>query len=161
MFLENAEVMATYEDWEVHSPSTTIEVPAVLLLRDYVKVNRGVKFSRTNVLLRDDHKCQYCGQHESEIKGPLTIDHVVPRFHGGKTRWENVVAACGECNHQKAHFMTMKPNCGTPKRPDYYQLVAKAQNIAIEVPHESWVQFTGWNPDIVTVKPKKRRRTAL
>lgn len=160
-FLENAEVLAVYEDWDVHSPSTTLEVPAVLLLREYVKVNRGVKFSRANVLLRDDHKCQYCGKHESEIKGALTLDHVVPRFHGGKTRWENVVAACSACNLEKAHFMTMKPKCGTPKRPDYYQLVAKSMQNPIEVPHESWAQFTGWDPSLVTYKPKKRRKSSL
>lgn len=161
MFLENAEVLASYEDWEVHSPSTTILVPAVLLLRDYVKVARGVKFSRANVLLRDDYKCQYCGQDFTDDKGELTLDHVVPRFHGGKTRWENVVAACGKCNLEKAHFMTMKPKCGVPKRPSYYELVAKSQNLSIEVPHESWAQFTGWNPDLVTVKPKKRRKITL
>jgi len=161
MFLENAEVLATYEDWEVHSPSTTIEVPAVLLLREYVRVNRGVKFSRANVLLRDDYKCQYCSLDCKHDKSLLTLDHVVPRFHGGKTRWENVVAACSKCNLEKAHFMKMQPNCGTPKRPDYYQLVAKAQAQPIEVPHATWQQFTGWNPELVTIKPKKRRKISL
>lgn len=160
-FLENAEVLALYEDWDVHSPSTTIQVPAVLLLREYVKVNRGVKFSKNNVMLRDDHKCQYCGVKASELNMPLTLDHVVPRFHGGKTRWENVVAACSKCNLEKAHFMTMKPRCGTPKRPDYYQLVNKAQQMPIEIPHESWAQFTGWNEDLVTVKPRRRRKSTL
>jgi len=160
-FLENAEVLALYEDWEVHSPSTTLEVPSVLMLREYVKVARGVKFSKANVLLRDDHKCQYCGLKSHELKEPLTLDHVVPRFHGGKTRWENVVAACSKCNLEKAHFMTMKPKCGTPKRPDYFQLVAKSMQMPIEVPHESWMDFTGWDPSLVTVKPRKRRKTGL
>ena len=161
MFLENASILATYEDWSVHSPSTTVEVPAVLMLRDYVKVGRGVKFSRANVLLRDDFKCQYCGMDGKHNKGLLTLDHVVPRFHGGKTRWENVVAACSSCNLEKAHFMKMKPVCGEPRRPSYYELVAKAQMLSIEVPHESWAQFTGWDPSLVTVKPKRRRKTSL
>ena len=160
-FLENAQVLAHYEDWDVHSPSLTLQVPAVLLLRDYKQVARGVKFSRANVLLRDDYKCQYCNLDCREDKSLLTLDHVVPRFHGGKTRWENVVAACSECNLEKAHFMTMKPKCGTPKRPDYYQLVNKAQQQPIEVPHESWAEFTGWDPSLVTVKPRKRRKATL
>lgn len=159
-FLENAEVLAYYEDWDVHSPSTTLQVPAVLLLREYVKVNRGVKFSRANVLLRDDYKCQYCGLDCKHDKSLLTLDHVVPRFHGGKTRWENVVAACSACNLEKAHFMTMKPKGGTPKRPDYYALVAKAQQMPIEVPHEAWAQFTGWSDELVTVKAKRRKRAS-
>lgn len=159
-FLENAEVLAHYEDWEVHSPSLTIQVPAVLLLRDYVNVARGVKFSRNNVLLRDDYKCQYCGLDCREDRSKLTLDHVVPRFHGGKTRWENVVAACSECNLEKAHFMTMKPKCGTPQRPTYYQLVGKAKEMPIEVPHESWIQFTGWEPELVAIKTKRRKRAS-
>lgn len=160
-FLENAEVLAYYGDWEVHSPSTTLEVPSVLMLREYVKVARGVKFSKANVLLRDDHKCQYCGVKSEDLKTPLTLDHVVPRFHGGKTRWENVVAACSECNLEKAHFTVMKPKCGTPKRPDYFQLVAKSMQMPIEVPHESWMDFTGWDPSLVTVKRRKRQKTIL
>ena len=158
MFLENASVLAEYEDWTVHSPSTEIQVPAVVMLRDFKKVARGVKFSKANVLLRDDHKCQYCGVKAEDLKAPLTLDHVVPRFHGGKTRWENVVAACSECNLEKAHFMTMKPKCGTPKRPSYYELVAKSQAQPLEVPHESWVDFTGWDPSLVTVRSRRRRK---
>lgn len=161
MFLENASVLAEYEDWVVHSPSTEIKVPAVLMLRDFKKVARGVKFSRANVLLRDDHRCQYCLTKAEDLKSPLTLDHVVPRFHGGKTRWENVVAACSECNLEKAHFMTMKPKFGTPKRPDYYALVNKAQQQPIEVPHKSWAELTGWDPSLVTVKAKRRRKASL
>lgn len=157
MFLENAEVLATYEDWIIHSPSTEIEVPAVLLLRDYVKVNRGVKFSKENVYLRDNYHCQYCNEDFTSDRGKLTLDHVVPRFHGGKTRWDNVVAACSPCNLQKAHFMSMKPKCGAPERPSYYNLMNKAMQLPIEVPHESWCQFTGWDPDLVSVKKRRRR----
>lgn len=157
MFLDRVDILASYEDWMIHSPSIEIAVPAVALLREYVKVSRGVKFSRTNVLLRDDFKCQYCGDDFRHDRGSLTLDHVVPRFHGGKTRWENVVAACGDCNLEKAHFMKMTPKCGTPRRPTYWELVNKSQETPIIVPHESWVQFTGWDPSLVTVKPAKRR----
>jgi 5-methylcytosine-specific restriction endonuclease McrA len=161
MFLEGASVLAEYESWDVHSPSTTIHVPAVLMLRDYKNVARGVKFSKANVFLRDDHKCQYCGVKAADLNGPLTLDHVVPRFHGGKTRWENVVAACSKCNLEKAHFMTMKPRCGAPKKPTYYELVGKSKNTTLEVPHESWIEFTGWDPELVTVKPRRRRKASL
>jgi len=30
-----------------------------------------------------------------------TIDHIVPRAHGGLTKLENIVCACYHCNHQK------------------------------------------------------------
>jgi 5-methylcytosine-specific restriction endonuclease McrA len=156
MFLDRIDVLASYEDWHVHSPSTAIPVPAVALLREYVKVGRGVKFSRSNVLLRDDYKCQYCGLDAKNDRSLLTLDHVIPRFHGGKTRWENVVAACSDCNLEKAHFLKMQPKVA-PKKPSYWDLVAKSQSVPIVVPHESWAQFMTWDPELVAVKRGKRR----
>lgn len=156
MFLDRVTVLAEYEDWHVHSPSSSIAVPSVAMLREYVKVGRGVKFSRANVLLRDDHKCQYCGLDARHDLNKLTLDHVVPRFSGGKTRWENVVAACSPCNLEKAHFTKMKPMCGTPVRPSYYQLVAKSMKMPIKVPDESWIPFMGWSEDLVTVSKRRR-----
>lgn len=150
-----AEVMAEYADWQVHSPSTTITVPSVIMLRDYVRVNRGVKFSRNNVLLRDNYECQYCGVNHKEEKSLLTLDHVLPRFHGGKTRWDNVVAACSACNLKKAHFLTMKPKCGDPRRPGYYELVTKSMNNPITVPDPAWIDFLGWDPNLVTIRSKR------
>lgn len=156
MYIERVDVLAEYSDWEVHSPSTTISVPSVLMLRDYVKVARGVKFSRANVLLRDNYKCQYCDLDCSHDHGLLTLDHVLPRFHGGKTKWDNVVAACSSCNLEKAHFMKMKPKIPA-KRPSYFELVAKRQAMPIVVPHAAWGDFLGWDPNLVTVKPGKHK----
>ena len=152
VFTGAAEVMAEYEDWQVHSPSITLTVPSVIMLREYVRVNRGVKFSRANVLLRDNYECQYCGVNHKDEKSLLTLDHVLPRFHGGKTRWDNVVAACSACNLKKAHFLEMKPKCGDPRRPSYYDLVAKSMKNPIVVPDQSWVDFLGWDESLVTLK---------
>ena len=54
--------------------------------------------SRRNIFLRDDYTCQYCG-----IKNPdkLTLDHVKPKWQGGKDTWENLVCACFKCNSKK------------------------------------------------------------
>jgi 5-methylcytosine-specific restriction endonuclease McrA len=156
VFTGAAAIMAEYEDWDVHSPSITMTVPSVLMLNEYVKASRGVKFSRVNVLLRDRYQCQYCDLDAKHEHGLLTLDHVVARFHGGKTRWDNVVAACGPCNLEKAHFTKMKPR-NAPVKPDYYSLVAKRMTMPIVVPHESWKDFLGWDPDLVTVRPHKRK----
>jgi len=57
-------------------------------------------FNNRMLFRRDNNRCMYCGtQH---YQSGLTRDHVVPRAHGGKDIWENVVAACGRCNHFKA-----------------------------------------------------------
>ncbi|UQA58129.1 HNH endonuclease [Polyangium aurulentum] len=98
-FLGKVEVLETYDD-EVRSPSVVIRAPAVVRLKRHPGTRkRGVKFSRTNVFVRDGFRCQYCGVELPA--GELTYDHVVPRVQGGKTTWENIVAACRGCNAKK------------------------------------------------------------
>ncbi|MFI9719009.1 HNH endonuclease [Streptomyces sp. NPDC052396] len=75
-----------------------VPVPQVIRLRRYVRVpfRRRAPWSRRGVLVRDRHRCAYCGQRAT------TVDHVVPRSHGGGDTWLNTVAACAEDNHRKA-----------------------------------------------------------
>ena len=71
-------------------------LPSVVSLKEYVKPARHPAFTRFNVFLRDRFQCQYCGARDD-----LTFDHVIPRSKGGRTTWENVVAACAPCNLRK------------------------------------------------------------
>lgn len=83
----------------LRTPSRAVPVPSVVRLRRYVRRphRQKVAFNRRNLFRRDDHRCQYCGHHASD----LTLDHVVPRSRGGTTSWENVVACCRGCNARK------------------------------------------------------------
>ncbi|MDJ0574063.1 MAG: HNH endonuclease [Xenococcaceae cyanobacterium MO_234.B1] len=54
--------------------------------------------SRKNLLRRDAHQCQYCGNGKH-----LTIDHIIPRSKGGKHSWNNVVIACAVYNSRKGN----------------------------------------------------------
>lgn len=89
-------------DMEMHSPSVTFRIPSVIRLLRYVRIpHQAVKFSRRNVLLRDQYTCQYCGK-----KFPaaiLTLDHIEPSSRGGATSWENMVTACRKCNVAKGN----------------------------------------------------------
>ena len=92
-YLERVDIVAEY-DAVVHSPSITINIPSVVVLKDYVKPQKRVAFTRFNLFLRDEFCCQYCG-----ANGELTFDHVVPRVRGGipvgQTWWLPVqVAIC-------------------------------------------------------------------
>jgi 5-methylcytosine-specific restriction endonuclease McrA len=96
---ETVDVVVEYED-VIRSPSVTWRVPAVVRLRRMARARgRGVRFGRRNVYLRDDHRCQYCG--EKKAARELSFDHVVPRSAGGPTTWENIVTACRRCNATK------------------------------------------------------------
>lgn len=99
MFLGKVEVLENHDVF-VHSPSTALPVPAVVRWgRRTHRARAVVRFTRRNLYLRDDFRCQYCG---GAFDGrDLTFDHVVPRTRGGPTSWENVVAACRDCNRRK------------------------------------------------------------
>lgn len=57
--------------------------------------NKPIAVSRRNVLTRDKYSCAYCGRTGN------TVDHILPRTQGGLTTWENLVAACRDCNFRK------------------------------------------------------------
>jgi len=77
-------------------------VPSVIRLIEYIDV-RGrqsrASSKRTRILVRDRHRCQYCGV--SGTGFDLTIDHIIPRSRGGRTAPENLCAACFACNQRK------------------------------------------------------------
>ncbi len=104
---------------QIHSISQTFQLPAVIVLRRYVKMRfKKVACTRKNIIWRDDSQCQYCTKYFEEDK--LTIDHVKPRSRGGKNTWLNLVTACKKCNQKKgnktpeeANMFLLKP----PKEP--------------------------------------------
>lgn len=83
---------------EVHSG---IMFPSVIRLKTHRHIPyRAQELTRKNILVRDGHQCQYCGETFSAMD--LTLDHVIPRSRKGLSVWENLVAACGPCNRRKA-----------------------------------------------------------
>ena len=153
---ETATPVIYYEDWVVRSPSVTLQVPSVMMLQNYVNVNRGVKFSRANIYLRDEFTCQYCGVNFNDRPHELTLDHVVPRYRGGGTTWTNISTACMKCNVEKSHHDHMKPRV-KPFRPDYYMLVNRRQKFPIVIPDERWAEFLKWDKDSIIVQPERRK----
>lgn len=144
-FLDRVDIVAEY-DATVSSPSTTIRIPSVVVLKDYVKPQKRVAFTRFNLFLRDEFRCQYCG-----AMGDLTFDHVVPRSRGGITSWENVVAACSPCNLRKGSHSLKQAGLGLRKparRPGAEEL----RNIGRKFPrghlHETWRDFLYWDAEL-------------
>lgn len=116
LYLAKAERIADYAT-EIRSPSTMILMPAVVrLLKPVNHTKRGIKFSRLNVLTRDNWRCSYCDARGT--LGTLTYDHVVPRSRGGATRWENVTSSCKPCNQRKGNRTPAEAGM-TLKRPPF------------------------------------------
>jgi hypothetical protein len=59
------------------------------------------------VLQRDGFRCRYCGRTADEVK--LHADHVVPRAKGGQDTFDNLVAACSDCNLGKRDVLLTTP----------------------------------------------------
>lgn len=77
-----------------------LQVPRIVRLTRFDKMpTQTVRFNRRNLFMRDAYTCQYCGNVEPTHK--LSLDHVVPRSHGGPTTWENIVCCCLRCNSRK------------------------------------------------------------
>jgi 5-methylcytosine-specific restriction endonuclease McrA len=141
-------VVSEYEQ-EIHSPSFSLRLPSVISLKEYIVAQRQPAFTRFNVFLRDRFACQYCGStlpsHE------LTFDHVIPRSRGGRTTWENVVAACSPCNLRKGGRMPYHAGMipvRIPVRPSSHALQSNGRHFPPNFLHESWRDFLYWDTEL-------------
>lgn len=142
VFNDRVTVVEEY-DTLCHSPSVAFAVPSVVALREYVKRRTHPSISRHNLItLRDKSACCYCGG-----KFPmhmLTMDHVVPRCHGGKTRWGNLVSSCLICNQKKGGRNpkeAMMPLLWRPWEPSPDELARQDYFLSRRQYHESWKTF--------------------
>lgn len=135
-WLNRIQIIHEYEDRDIHSPSCTMQMPAVGVTLRYYKIPQEAKFSRNNLFLRDTFTCQYCG--ELFPQSELTVDHVIPRSLGGGTDWENCVASCRSCNSNKGSKLITPIT--QPYTPTYWELAKKKRN-KIQIQHPSWAQY--------------------
>lgn len=142
LVLDKVSVLDWHEDWIVRSANWETRVPAVIMLKEYQKKKGYVRYSKMNVFLRDEFKCQYCGIEVS--RRTATLDHVLPISHGGKSTWENSTTACMPCNSGKGNNKHHVPK-HKPHKPTYWELVEKRKKLAWDLQHPSWAQFLGNN----------------
>ena len=155
LFQQKVELLDTYDEplmtpeqacrAEERGWTFALKVPAVVRLLQRVRRKKAVRFSRINVLTRDDWTCQYCGVRLPTRK--LNYDHVIPRSQGGKTVWENIVSACYPCNDRKrdrtpeqARMHLRKP----PMRPKSLPVVAFHVDANDTLP-EVWRNWIYWH----------------
>lgn len=154
--LDTAEAYTTHslQSWiDIHShkdyksiatPSLTIPIPEIIILTTYGKIpDRTISFNKRNLLIRDDFECAYCMCELTDET--TTIDHIVPRAHGGKTSWSNCISSCTRCNSRKDDSLpegefkpqksAKKPVVGNP----VYSLNRIIKHGRIDIP-PSWKQ---------------------
>ena len=149
VFLDRVSIISEYEE-VVRSPSRAMPLPSVIALKEYIPQSRNPAFTRFNVFLRDKFTCQYCNH--KLAASDLTFDHVVPRSRGGRSRWDNVVAACSPCNLKKANKMPR--HCGmhplvAPGAPNVWQLQENGRAFPPNFLHHSWRDYLYWDSELL------------
>jgi len=125
VFLGKAEIIANLDGSVLHSVAATFPVPSIVRLALYVKrPQKRVVLTRRNIIKRDGHRCQYCGQSRTA----MTVDHIVPRNRGGTESWENLVCACIRCNNKKGNRLPDEAGMvlrRKPRRPNHITYIQR------------------------------------
>lgn len=155
--------VSVIETWDAffHSPSTTIQIPKVVALKQYSQVYGEPKFCRRSILLRDRYRCQYCGERFDSSE--LTFDHLIPRSKGGKTEWTNILSACIKCNSIKrdgdANFSGRKGVISAngrlrplkePRRPTTAELLRSGLEFLPNDVREDFGSWLYWESELLT-----------
>ena len=145
VFLERVNIIAEY-DYKVNSTSSSIKLPSVIALKKYIPLSKKIPFTRFNLFLRDQFKCQYCNT--KLIASELTFDHVKSRARGGVSSWNNVVSACYKCNNKKGSLSCKEAGMFPikhPKKPTNQELRIISKSFPPNYLHHSWNDFLYWD----------------
>lgn len=95
------DVIKTYPNIVARSARSSIEIPAVVVLKTYHRpIDLPAPFTRRNVWLRDRRiGCAYC--REKLTEATMTFDHIIPRSRGGPSTFLNICSCCSPCNKKK------------------------------------------------------------
>ena len=125
---------------QVSSSESRYDVPSIIRLLVVIpwKAHMGrLRFTRKNVLIRDNSTCQYCG---IRVGKSATIDHVIPRSRGGKTDYQNCVTCCKTCNNEKGNKTPAEAKMrllDKPKKPTFITLYRHY----LEHPPKEWSDY--------------------
>lgn len=156
---DKAVVLKGYAHQFIRSITMVFERPAVVRLKEYVRIRTKVKLSNRNIMARDGFQCQYCGAAPRTKDGhPITtgfnIDHVIPRSHArdgkvrvrgkevGVTSWANLVTSCKTCNTKKGPRTPEEAGLTLlrePKQPSMLEAV-RISVMKVVLPGE-WVEY--------------------
>jgi hypothetical protein len=124
--------------------------PSVIANKNGFRYADRVKLKKETLFYRDHGVCVYCD--EPLTPDTVSIEHVIPRSKGGQHVWENVAAACFDCNQKKADAPPTGP--WVPKRkpykPSFFQLLEIRKKYPIVVYDERWIQFLpNWTGEVI------------
>jgi len=130
-----------------------IRIPRVIVLIAFDRLpKRHVRFSRINLMARDNFQCQYCARRPHRAE--LNLDHVVPRSLGGRSTWENVVTSCMDCNRRKGGRTPRQAHLKLLRKPERPRWTPLANLMWSSVRYREWRPFLSvvdasyWNVEL-------------
>lgn len=114
---DKVEVVKAVPDLFKNSAGTVcIKIPLIVRLIKMIRsiYKSRVPYSKRNIFVRDNYKCQYCGK---KLKTNLSVDHIIPSSRGGKTNFENCVTACKPCNNKKDNKTPREAGMNLKRKP--------------------------------------------
>ena len=137
MFQGKAEMIEPADGLRLHTVRAEYRLPSVVRLSAYKRVPyKRIMLTRKNVILRDGHRCQYCGS----TRGPMTVDHIIPKTRRGADAWENMVCACVDCNNRKGDRTPEQAGMALRKKPGHPSHISFIQRY-IGVSDDRWRQY--------------------
>ncbi len=131
-----------YDYFARNDGNSIFGVPKVIRLTGYNKVPVKVKLTRRNIILRDNHTCQYCNTKKN--LSDLNIDHIVPKSKGGKNTWTNLACSCIKCNSHKRDRTPKQAGMkllAIPKKPSIYLMFKRYTEIFMSDKYDEWKSF--------------------
>lgn len=140
LFLTGKSEVLKYGDKVIRcADGSELKIPLVVRLIKVIRMiyKNCVPYSKRNIMVRDGHRCMYCGATEK-----LTIDHMIPASRGGKTSFENCITACQPCNNKKGNktpsearmFPQRQPHC--PTISEFFRI--KMQSLGVDECLKEW-----------------------
>ncbi len=94
---------------------------------------------RRIVTERADGCCEYCRSQSLFATEPFSVEHIIPRFLGGRTSPENLALACQGCNAHKHVRIRGYDSVSGKEVPLYHPRTQR------------WGEHFGWNDDFTLI----------
>ena len=112
------------------------------------KESTPLRYSSVNLILRDMDRCQYLDIRLNNSN--RTLDHIVPRYLGGTTRWNNVILSERKTNGQKGHqrlkdFFENAKSMGLKLRGTLSSITEQAREPTVEALFQNYCLLFPWS----------------
>ncbi len=131
---DKASLVKAFDHQMLKTVQQNFEIPSVIRIHKYIKVQHWeAVLNKANIFRRDNFTCQYCGARNV----PLTIDHIIPKVHGGQDTWTNLITACITCNNKKGNRNLIESGMVLRTKPIKPHKINTLQRFA-ESPIDEW-----------------------